>query len=98
MLLAGARARMTTQMLPLSQANMRFFHGVQYQPKLSMNTMFNQNKRFFTEGAVATQEDEAPESLQDMNARIGVDTTFSKQKHAYVLTFPWNFDEIIEEF
>lgn len=33
-----------------------------------------------------------------MNARLGVDTEFSQQKHAYVLTFPWNFDEIIEEF
>jgi len=33
-----------------------------------------------------------------MNARLGVDTEFSQQKHAYVLTFLWNFDEITEEF
>ena len=55
-------------------------------------------RNFSTEGAVATQEEPQEESLADINARIGVDSTFSKQKHAYVLTFPWNFDEIIEEF
>jgi hypothetical protein len=27
-----------------------------------------------------------------------VDTQFSEQKHAYVLTFPWNFPEIISKF
>ena len=100
MLAAGMKARVTTQMypmLPLSQFNMRLFHG-QTKSKLAMNTMFNQNKRHFTEGAVATQEEPKEESLADVNARIGVDTTFSNQKHAYVLTFPWNFDEIIDEF
>ena len=33
--------------------------------------------------------------MADMNARLGVDTEFNTKKHAYVLTFPWNFDEII---
>ena len=60
--------------------------------------MFTQNKRFFSDAAVATQDEPEPESIEDTNARIGVDTVFSKQKHAYVLTFPWNFDEIIDEF
>jgi len=36
--------------------------------------------------------------LASVNARLGVDTEFSQQKHAYVLTFPWNFDEIIDQF
>ena len=101
MLAAGARTRAANQMntlLPLAQFNLRLFHGMQ-RKQPSMNLMFNQMRRnFSTEGAVATQEEPQEESLADVNARIGVDTTFSKQKHAYVLTFPWNFDEIIEEF
>ena len=36
--------------------------------------------------------------MADENKRLGVDTEFSTKKHAYVLTFPWNFDEIIEEY
>ena len=63
-----------------------------------MNSFFNHARRDFTEGAIAKQDETEPESLADENARIGIDTVFSKQKHAYVLTFPWNFDEIIEQF
>lgn len=36
--------------------------------------------------------------MRDENKRLGIDTEFSTQKHAYVLTFPWNFDEIINQF
>ena len=43
-----------------------------------MNYMFNYTKRNFSEAAVATQEEPQEESLADMNARIGIDTTFSK--------------------
>ena len=43
-------------------------------------------------------QEETQESLSDINARLGVDTVFSSRKHAYVLTFPWNFDEIVNEF
>jgi len=38
------------------------------------------------------------ESASDKNRRLGVDTEFSEQKHGYVLTFPWNFPEIIQDF
>jgi len=38
------------------------------------------------------------ESLESKNARLGVDTQFDQQKHAYVLTFPWNFPEIVTSF
>ena len=65
-----------------------------------MNPLIAHARRNYSaEGAVATKEEEATEeSLADVNARLGVDTTFSNQKHAYVLTFPWAFDEIIQEF
>lgn len=46
--------------------------------------------------------DETPagevETLESKNARLGVDTQFDQQKHAYVLTFPWNFPEIVSSF
>jgi hypothetical protein len=36
--------------------------------------------------------------LDSRNKKLGVDTVFNQQKHAYVLTFPWNFQEIISDF
>ena len=77
MLLSGARARMATQLLPLTQANIRLSHRVQSYPT-SINTMFTQNKRVFSDAAVAVPDEAEPESLEDTNARIGVDTVFSK--------------------
>jgi len=38
------------------------------------------------------------ETADAKNARLGIDTIFSEQKHAYVLTFPWNFPEIIDVY
>ena len=29
--------------------------------------------------------------LEALNKKLGVDTKFNESKHAYVLTFPWNF-------
>lgn len=56
--------------------------------------------RGFSDSAVVSQQDEHDNQLDsaDENTRLGVDTEFSRQKHAYVLTFPWNFDEIIDDF
>ena len=49
--------------------------------------------------SAAQQADEQREiDLKDENTRLGIDTEFSTKKHAYVLTFPWNFDEIITQF
>jgi hypothetical protein len=28
---------------------------------------------------------------------VGADTEFSESKHGYVLTFPWNFEEVISQ-
>jgi hypothetical protein len=43
-------------------------------------------------------DDSTTLDLDQRNKRLGVDTKFSEQKHAYVLTFPWNFQEIINDF
>ena len=57
------------------------------------------SRGFSDASAVMSQDGTGDEvDLRDENARLGVDTEFSQQKHAYVLTFPWNFDEIIDEF
>jgi hypothetical protein len=33
-----------------------------------------------------------------LNARVGADETFNERKHAYVLTFPWNYPEIVDRY
>ena len=43
------------------------------------------------------KEDSAVE-LEQKNKKLGVDMVFNEQKHAYVLTFPWNFQEIINDY
>ncbi len=42
-------------------------------------------------GIEVKQKDESQVDIDSTNKRLGVDTVFSEQKHAYVLTFPWNF-------
>jgi len=56
--------------------------------------------RRFSDAVVSQQQQETGGDLDlaSENARLGVDTEFEQQKHAYVLTFPWGFDEIIDEF
>lgn len=53
--------------------------------------------RMFSELEVKKTE-EAAIDIDQRNKRLGVDMKFSEQKHAYVLTFPWNFQEIINDF
>ena len=55
-------------------------------------------KRGFADAALQQAKTTEGDSIEAMNNRIGVDTQFSEQKHAYVLTFPWNFPEIIDKF
>jgi hypothetical protein len=50
----------------------------------------NQTRRFASSLEVKPDEQQAID-LNDKNKRLGVDMTFNEQKHAYVLTFPWNF-------
>lgn len=38
------------------------------------------------------------ETMDARNQRLGIDSEFDQQKHAYVLTFPWNFPEIVSNF
>ena len=36
--------------------------------------------------------------LDQRNKKVGVDMQFSEKKHSYVLSFPWNFQEIISDY
>ena len=61
--------------------------------------MVAQRMRYFSSDVTATEE--APKqqtSVEEHNKNVGADITFSEQKHGYVLTFPWNFEEVIAEF
>jgi len=49
------------------------------------------NRRAFATEIEVKKKEESAVDLDQKNKRLGVDTTFSEQKHAYVLTFPWNF-------
>ena len=40
---------------------------------------------------VKKPEKSAELDIEVRNKKIGVDMKFNEQKHAYVLTFPWNF-------
>ena len=54
--------------------------------------------RCFSADLSVKQPEETAVDIDARNRRLGVDTNFSQQKHAYVLTFPWNFQEIISDF
>jgi len=54
--------------------------------------------RCFAADLSVKQPEETAVDVDARNRRLGVDTVFSQQKHAYVLTFPWNFQEIISDF
>ena len=58
-------------------------------------------RALFSDAVMSSEQQRQEQSdvdLRDENTRLGIDTEFSTQKHAYVLTFPWNFDEIINQF
>ena len=55
----------------------------------------------FNSQAVQTTEDDhhkEERSVSEHNKAVGADITFNEQKHGYVLTFPWNFEQIINDF
>ena len=57
--------------------------------------------RTFSDAVQAPQAEQAAggdSGLAELSQRVGADLTFSEKKHAYVLTFPWNFPEVIEEY
>lgn len=56
--------------------------------------------RFFSADAVtATETEQQTEetSIEALNQRVGADQSFNEKKHAYVLQFPWNFENVLEE-
>ena len=53
---------------------------------------------FSTADLEVKKKEESAVDVDQRNKRLGVDTVFSEQKHAYVLSFPWNFQEIINDY
>ncbi len=52
--------------------------------------------RFFSSEVAATQEQQSGYvDILDHNKAVGADMEFNEKKHGYVLTFPWNYPEII---
>lgn len=55
--------------------------------------------RFFSEAVAEVQQEEPKEvDLATRRKELGIDTEFSEAKHGYILTFPWNFPEIVNDF
>jgi hypothetical protein len=48
-------------------------------------------RRFFATELELKQKEDTAIEIEQKNKKLGVDMAFSEQKHAYVLTFPWNF-------
>jgi len=67
------------------------------QPLANNFRLLNNSVRAFSD-APAVQGEEAESEVQQelpLNQRVGADDVFSENKHAYVLTFPWNYPEVI---
>lgn len=60
--------------------------------------MMTPMRTFATELEIKKPEEQSAVDVEQRNKRLGIDMKFSEQKHAYVLTFPWNFQEIISDF
>jgi len=74
--------------LTLTQPNLLARATVMSQPRMM----------FSTANVSVVQEDPAGNEIETedaRNMRLGIDTKFDKHQHSYVLSFPWNFDEII---
>ena len=67
-------------------------------PVLSTKFMAAPSFRGFATEVEVNKKEETTIDLDQRNKKLGVDTVFNEQKHAYVLTFPWNFQEIISDF
>jgi hypothetical protein len=37
------------------------------------------------------------QQIAELNLRVGADQEFNEKKHGYVLTFPWNFEEVLSK-
>lgn len=86
---------MLTRALLNRQASRTLFQTKTVATKLIVAT---QTRTFAEVSVVKDTPAGEVESLESKNARLGVDTRFDQQKHAYVLTFPWNFPEIVSSF
>ena len=55
-------------------------------------------QRFSTQAVQTTEKPAENRSIEEHNRLVGADIAFNEQKHGYVLTFPWNFEQVISDF
>lgn len=53
---------------------------------------------FATADIELKQQEQSAIDVDERNRKLGVDMKFSETKHAYVLSFPWNFQEIVSGY
>jgi hypothetical protein len=61
-------------------------------------TRFAAVRTFSTQAVQTTQSPVENRSVEEHNRLVGADVAFNEQKHGYVLTFPWNFEQVISDF
>jgi len=64
-----------------------------------LSQLVRMQPRFFSAEVAATQQQKGGYvDILDHNKAVGADVEFNEKKHGYVLTFPWNYPEIIRNF
>ena len=48
--------------------------------------------------ATESEQPQQERSISEHNKIVGADTSFNQQKHGYILSFPWNFEQVINDF
>ena len=54
--------------------------------------------RSFSTSVAATHKPAGERSIREHQDIVGADLLFNENKHSYVLTFPWNFQEVISQY
>ena len=54
--------------------------------------------RSFSTSVAATHKPAGERSIREHQDIVGADILFNENKHSYVLTFPWNFQEVISQY
>jgi hypothetical protein len=52
----------------------------------------------FSDAVASTEQAPQERSIEEHQRVVGADVAFNDQKHGYVLSFPWNFEQIISDF
>ena len=54
--------------------------------------------RSFSSSVTAISKPAGERSIKEHQSIVGADLLFNENKHSYVLSFPWNFQEVITQY